>query len=134
MTGGPISWLSKKQAVVASSTSEAEYVALSSAIQEVVWLQKSLISDIQATSQEPTLLMEDNQGAISIAKNPVAHSRTKHIDIRYHYIREAIQGVVNLCYCPTEQMVADLLTKSLPREHFKMLQDAMGMVELPTTC
>ena len=78
--------------------------------------------------------MEDNQGAISIAKNPVAHSRTKHIDIRYHYIREAIQGeIVNLCYCPTEQMVADLLTKSLPRERFKMLRDAMGMVELPST-
>ena len=68
MTGGPISWLSKKQAVVALSTSEAEYVALSSAIQEAVWLQKLLISDLQVTSPE--------QEAISIAKNPVARSRT----------------------------------------------------------
>ena len=134
MTGGPISWLSKKQAVVALSTSEAEYVALSSAIQEVVWLRKLLISDIQVTSRDPTLLMEDNQGAISIAKNPVAHSRTKHIDIRYHYIREAIQeAIVNISYCPTEQMVADLLTKPLPKERFKELRDAMGMVELPST-
>ena len=135
MTGGPISWLSKKQAAVAlalsTSISEAEYVALSSVTQEAVWLRKLLISDLQVTSQESTLIMEDNQGAISIAKNPVAHSRTKHIDIRYHYIREAVQeGIMNLCYCPTEQMIADLLTKPLPREHFKMLRDAMGMVEV----
>ena len=95
MTGGPISWLSKKQAVVALSTSEAEYVALNSVTQEAVWLQKLLFSDLQVTSQEPTMLMEDNQGGISIAKNPIAHSRTKHIDIRYHYIREAVQeGIV----------------------------------------
>ena len=134
MTGGPISWLSKKQAVVALSMSEAEYVALSSATQEVVWLRKLLISDLQVTSPEQTILMEDNQGAISIAKNPVAHSRTKHISIRYHYIREAVQeGIVNLCYCPTEQMIADLLTKPLPRERSKMLRDAMGMVELTNT-
>ena len=131
MTGGPISWLSEKQAAVALSTSEAEYVALSSVTQEAVWLRKLLISDLQVTSQESTMIMEDNQGAISIAKNPVAHSRTKHIDIRYHYIREAVQeGIVNLRYCPTEQMIADLLTKPLPREHFKMLRDAMGMVEV----
>ena len=134
MTGGPISWLNKKQAVVALSTSEAEYVALSSATQEAVWLRKLLILDLQVTSPEPTMLMEDNQGAISIAKNPVAHSRTKHISICYHYIREAVQeGIVNLCYCPTEQMIADLLTKPLPRECFKMLRDAMGMVELTST-
>ena len=82
MTGGPISWLSKKQAVVALSTSEAEYVAFSSATQEAVWLQKLLTSDLQVTSPE--------QGAISIAKNPIAHGRTKHISIHYHYIREAV--------------------------------------------
>ena len=131
MAGGPVNWLSKKQAVVALSTSEAEYVALSSATQEAMWLRKLLISDLQVTSQEPTVLMEDNQGAISIAKNPVAHSRTKHIDIRYHYIREAMQeGIVIIHYCPTEQMIADILTKPLPRERFKLLREAMGMVEL----
>ena len=98
MAGGPISWLSKKQAVVALSTSEAEYVALSSATQEVVWLRKLLIADLKVALQQPTVLMEDNQGTIAIARNPVAHARTKHIDIRYHYIREAVQnGIVNLC-------------------------------------
>ena len=134
MASGPISWLSKKQAVVALSTSEAEYVALSLATQEVVWLRKLLITDLKAASQQPTTLMEDNQGAIAIARNPVAHARTKHIDIRYHYIREAMQnGIVNLCYCPTEVMIADILTKPLPKERFEMLRDTMGLTELIST-
>ena len=96
-----------------------------------MWLRKLLISDLQVISQESTVLMEDNQGAISIAKNPVAHSRTKHINIHYHYIREAmLEGIVIIHYCPTEQMIADVLTKPLPRERFKLLREAMGMVEL----
>ena len=90
-----------------------------------------MITDLKSTSQKPTVLMEDNQGAISIAKNPVAHARTKHIDIRYHYIREAVQnGTINLCFCPSENMIADLLTKPLPRGRFTMLRDAMGLTEL----
>ena len=86
MTGGPISWYSKKQAIVALSTSEAEYVALSAATQEAVWLRR-LLTDLQVTLSEPTVLMEDNQGAIAIAiaRNPTAHARTKHIDICYHF-------------------------------------------------
>ena len=90
MADGPISWLSKKQPIVALSTSEAEYVALSSVTQEAVWL-KRLLNSINAIPPGPVVIMEDNQGAIAIARNPVAHARTKHIDIRFHYIREAIQ-------------------------------------------
>ena len=131
MAGGPISWVSKKQAVIALSTSEAEYVALNLATQEVVWLRK-LLTDLRVTLPGPTVLMEDNQGAIAITKNPVGHARTKHIDIRYHYIREAVQnGIVDLLYCPSEEMKADILTKPLPRQCFKMLSEVMGMVELP---
>ena len=74
------------------------------------------------------MIMEDNTGAIAIAKNPVSHSRTKHIDIRYHYVREAVQdNLINLRYCPTEEMTADALTKSLPRERFEKLQKKMGL-------
>ena len=87
LAGGAISWVSKKQAVVALSTSEAEYVALSLAAQEAAWLQKFL-TELQITSK-PIVIMEDNQGAIALARNLIAHSRTKHIDIRYHFIREA---------------------------------------------
>ena len=130
MTGGPISWYSKKQAIVALSTSEAEYVALSAATQEAVWLRR-LLTDLQVTLSEPTVLMEDNQGAIAIARNPTAHARTKHIDIRYHFVREAMQmGIIDLYYCPTKEMIADMFTKPLSRGQFESLRLAMGMETL----
>ena len=91
LSNGAVSWLSKKQPIVTLSTAEAEYVALSTAVQETVWLRK-LLKDFGAEENQPTVIMEDNQGAICIAKNPVAHSRTKHIDILYHCIREAIRN------------------------------------------
>ena len=105
-------------------------MALSAATQEAVWLRRLLI-DLNVVPQGPTKLMEDNQGAIAIARNPVAHGRTKHIDIRYHYVREAVQQrVVDLCYCPTSEMLADLLTKPLSRGQFETLRSAMGMEEV----
>ena len=71
--------------------------------------------------------MEDNQGAIAIAKKNIAHARTKHIDIRYHFVREVVQkGLVDLRYCPTHQMIADLLTKPLSKGQFEQLRLAMG--------
>ena len=113
MAGGPVSWLSKKQAIVALSTSEAEYVAVSTATQEAVWLRRLLL-DLKSPLDCPTVIMEDNQGAIAIARNPIVQTRTKHIDIKYHYVHEAVQdGVISLQYCPTNDMIADLLTKGL---------------------
>ena len=77
------------------------------------------------------MLMEDNQGAIALSQNPVEHARTKHIDIRYHFIREAIQqGLVELKYCSSCDMVADMLTKPLPSGQFQKLRLAMGLVGL----
>ena len=65
--------------------------------------------------------MKDTQGAICIAKNPVSHSSTKHIDVRYHYVREAVNDdIINLQYCPTQEMVADILTKPLPKKGSKL--------------
>ena len=80
LAGGPISWLSKKQSIVALSTSEAEYVALSTCAQEVIWLRR-ILNSLKAIPSGPTMINEDNQGAIKIAKNPIAHMRTKHIEI-----------------------------------------------------
>ena len=102
MSGAAIDWISKKQPVVALSTTEAEYVALSAATQEAVWLSR-LLTDIKAPPKAPILIKEDNQGTIAVARNPVSHNRTKHIDIKFHYVREALEdGIIDLTYCPTE--------------------------------
>ena len=70
--------------------------------------------------QTPILIKEDNQGTIAVARNPVSHSRTKHIDIKFHYVREAlVDGIIDLIYCPTEQMTADMLTKPLAHQQFE---------------
>ena len=129
MAGGAISWLSRKQPVVSFSTTEAEYVSLCTATQEAVWLRK-LLSDIKAVPTRPTTIREDNQGAIAVARNPVSHARTKHIHIKYHYVREALNnGVIELVYCPTEQMTADILTKPLPHSRYEVLRSDMGLKE-----
>lgn len=124
---GAVSWLSKKQATVALSTAEAEYVALSTATQEAIWLRR-LLADMGEPPEGPTEIYEDNQGAISMAKNPVGHARTKHIDIRYHFVRERVQdGAITLKYIGTDEMVADILTKPLPKHRFEKLVTKLGM-------
>ena len=89
MNGALISWKTSKQTCVALSTAEAEYVALASAAQEAVWLNKFL-ADIHSSHKLPIVINEYNQAAISIAKNPKEHSKTKHIAIKYHLVRDKI--------------------------------------------
>ena len=124
---GAVSWLSKKQATVALSTAEAEYVALSAATQEAIWLRR-LLTDVGESLEGPIVINEDNQGAITMAKNPVGHARTKHIDIRYHFVREGVQnGAIILKYVATGEMIADILTKPLPKHPFEKLVMDLGM-------
>ena len=130
MSGAAVDWLSKKQPVVALSTTEAEYIALCSATQETVWLNR-LLTDIKAPPQKPILIKEDNQGTIAVANNPISHNRTKHIDIKFHYVREALEdNIVDLIYCPTEEMTADILTKPLARQQFETCRLKMGLKNL----
>ena len=117
-SGGAVTWKSKKQSCVALSTAEAEYIALSSAAQESVWL-KHLTTELRSPPKSPTTIFEDNQSAIAMTKNPQFHGRAKHIDIKYHFIREQVNcGNAKLEYCPTEEMTADIFTKGLNRELF----------------
>ena len=103
------------------------YIALSMATQEAAWMQK-VLNDLQACVSL-LKIMEDNQGVIAIAKNPVAHARTKHIDIRFHYVREAIEeGIIEIEYCPTDVVIADLLTKPLSKKRLERLRQMMGLI------
>ena len=128
--GAAISWKSNKQTCVALSTAEAEYVALSAAAQEAVWLQQ-LVSDMVNKNIRETTILEDNQSAICLAKNQQVHGRTKHIDIKYHFIRDMVQaGRIKLIYCASEDMVADMFTKGLPIKQFEKLRQMTGIAEL----
>jgi hypothetical protein len=125
--GAAVSWRSKKQSCVAISTAEAEYIALASAAQEAVWMQQ-LIGDLEQKSEKPMLIYEDNQSAICMTKNPQFHGRAKHISIKYHFIREQVEkGTVTLKYCPSENMIADMLTKGLSKEQFYKLRLLIGV-------
>ena len=128
--GGAVSWRSKKQTCVALSTAEAEYVALASAAQEAMWVRQltALLGD---RPQEAVTVFEDNQSAICMTKKPQFHGRSKHISIKYHFIRDQVdKGSVKLQYCPTEDMVADMLTKGLLKEQFAKLRSMAGVISL----
>ena len=124
-----VSWLSRKQKSVALSSSEAEYMAVSQASYEVIWLHKMLVG-LFGQRLRPIVIYCDNQSCIKLTENPVFHDRSKHIEIRYHFIRDCVQrGVVKLEYISTEEQVADILTKSLPRGKHVFFRDKMGVVK-----
>ena len=123
------SWGSKKQNSVAQSTAEAEYVAAAGAANQAIWLSK-ILEDMGAKQQLPVVIYCDNKSAIAMAKNPVFHSRTKHIAIKYHYLREVeAKGDIELKFCRSEEQVADIFTKALPRDKFQMLRLKLGVSE-----
>jgi hypothetical protein len=125
MANAAISWQSKAQPTVALSSSEAEYMALCSAAQEAIYLRR-LFADLGSPQDDPTMIYQDNQGCIAMAHNPVHHSRTKHIDIKFHFVRERIAaGEIKLEYIPTENQVADILTKGLHGPKFTKFKEAM---------
>uniref|UniRef100_A0AAV1T0V2 CCHC-type domain-containing protein n=1 Tax=Peronospora matthiolae TaxID=2874970 RepID=A0AAV1T0V2_9STRA len=128
MNNGCISWRSKKQSIVALSSTEAEYMALTEAVQEAIWLKAFLHELGEMNSDEAVKIYEDNQGSIALAKNPEFHKRTKHIDIRYHFVREKVaEGKVVLEYCSTKDMKADLMTKPIPASQFQYLRSMLGI-------
>ena len=115
---GPlISWKSRKQPTVALSTCEAEYIALANAVQEAKFLMQLCLDMKVGIKEGKSLIMIDNQGAMNLAKNPVQHQRSKHIDIKYHFIRsETQEGRISLeIDIPTEENVADVFTKPVSR-------------------
>ena len=134
MGSGAISWSSKKQEVVALSSSEAEYIAATSATCQAVWLKRLLVDLCpQNLKQEATMIFCDNKATIAMTKNPAHHSRTKHIDIRYHFIRSIVaKGEVTLKFCGTNEQVADILTKALPQVKHDYFRLKLGICDFET--
>jgi hypothetical protein len=126
IAGGAVSYSSKKQSSVALSSTESEYMALTHALKEQIWILRFL-DEIGHPTDQNTIYC-DNQSAIALANNPEHHARTKHIDIQYHFVRNRVEnGSTKLEYCPTEEMAADGLTKALrPERHWKLAR-MMGM-------
>ncbi|KAE9588330.1 putative RNA-directed DNA polymerase [Lupinus albus] len=124
----PISWSSKKQKSVALSSCEAEYVAACLGGCQAMWLQ-SLLEEIGLYYENSMLLMVDNKSAINLAKNPIAHGRSKHIETKYHYLRDLVEkGRLKLEFCKSENQLADILTKPLRRNSFEVQRSKLGMV------
>jgi hypothetical protein len=110
---GAVSWSSKKQSLVLLSSTEVEYVAQMHAAKEGIWL-RNFVSEIQGEENKPVTISCDNQGAIALAKDNKFHVRTKHIDLRYQFICEAVEhGKIKVKYIPTDDNVSDIFTKAL---------------------
>ena len=128
--GNLVTWRSKKQAVVSRSSAESEYRALALGICEGMWLQR-LLRELKVETKDTVKMFSDSQAAISIAKNPVHHDRTKHIEIDRHFISEKVNnGIVQLSYVPTRLQIADILTKALPRVSFDELNSKLGLYNI----
>ena len=127
VSDGTISWNSKHLPTMALSTKVAKYMATNHSAKEAMWL-RLLMVDVGCVLDGATTIKCDNQGCIALAKIPKHHSYTKHIDVRHHFNCEAIEDkVIELEYCSTESMVADVLTKALGRERHVMITKAMGL-------
>ncbi|KAA0058475.1 Retrovirus-related Pol polyprotein from transposon TNT 1-94 [Cucumis melo var. makuwa] len=124
---GVNTWRSKKQATVALSSSEAEYAAATSTTCQAIWLRR-MLTELQHEQEGATVIFCDNKATISMMKNPTFHSQTKHIDIRFHFIRDLVaKEEVSLSYCSTHEQWTDILTKTLSKEKFCYFRAMMGI-------
>lgn len=127
-----ISWSSKKQPIFAFSSVEEEYVAATSATCQVVWLRRMLQALLQPQMEEIVIFC-DNQSTIAFSKNLVFHGGSKHIDIKFHFIRELVKSnEIKLSYYRSKDQFADILTKPLKEEDFNRLKNLLGMTSCPT--
>ena len=130
---GAITWSSRRQNCVALSTMESEYIAASDSSREAVWLRR-LTAQIGAVQKSPTNLYCDNKSAIAITHNPEHHSRSKHIDVKYHFLRDQqSNGTINISHISSESQLADIFTKPLSSNRFCILRSQLGVVEGPIT-
>ena len=125
----PITWCSQKQQVVSLSSCEAEFMAATEAAKQAIWLQ-DLFAEVIGTECERVVILVDNKSAIALTKNPVFHSRSKHIHRRYHFIRECVEnGLVEVEHVLGVEQKAHILTKALGRVKFIEMRELIGVQE-----
>ena len=113
-------------------TAEAEYIALSAAVQESLWM-KQLLAYLNVNTETTMTIYEDNQAAICLSKYPQFYGRAKHIDIKCHFVRDKVdKGTINIVYCPTSNMLPDLFTKGLPKGQFTKIRELTGVSHKPS--
>ena len=128
--GTSLCFYSTREPVVALSSCETEYIAASLGACQAMWLM-NLLKELGCNDDAATTLFVENVSAINLAKNPIAHGRSKHIEMRFHYLRElAGDGKLRLSYCRSEDQIADLLTTGVTNDVFKRLKKCLNMVDL----
>lgn len=125
--GGPVAWRSRRQNTTALSTAEAEYMASADAARQAIWLQR-LLADLGHPAKQAFPIMNDNNACIQLSKNPVHHDRSKHIDMRHHFLREkCLDNTIELAHVPSADNLADILTKPLATDKFNNLRSRLGV-------
>jgi len=127
IAGGSVSWSAKKQPTIALLTIEAEYIAAMNVTKEAIWLWV-LLEDLGYPQINATIIHANNQDCIALARNPITHTHAKHINIHHHFICECVKNKeVNLQYCSTKDMIANIFIKQLPWKAFKCFRSALGI-------
>nr|KYP40105.1 Retrovirus-related Pol polyprotein from transposon TNT 1-94 [Cajanus cajan] len=129
---GAVSWASKKQSIVRLSTTEAEYIAAAACACQCIWLHR-ILEHVGIERKESITILCDNNSTIQLSKNPVFHGRSKHIAVKFHFLRDLVNDhVVQLKYCNTQEQVADIMTKAVKLEQFEKLRQMLGVVDITT--
>lgn len=131
LSSGAVTWSSKKQPVVTLSTTEAEFIAAASCTCQSVWMRR-ILEKLRHEQSECTDVFCDNSSEIKLSKNPVMHGRSKHIDVRFHFLRDLTKdGVVKLEHCGSKDRLADIMTNPLRLEVFMRLRELLGVCLAP---
>ena len=123
--------LPKKQPVVTLSTTEAEFISAAACACQAIWMRR-ILGKLNHGQREGTIIHCDNSSAIKLSRNPVLHGRSKHIDVRFHFLRDLTkEGTVKLVHCSSQAQIADIMTKPLKLESFEKLREKLGMCVMP---
>ncbi|XP_074328266.1 secreted RxLR effector protein 161-like [Apium graveolens] len=126
-----VAWSSQKQPIVTLSTTKAEFVAVAACSTQAIWM-KRILSTLGYQGDERTIIFCDNSSTIQLARNPVFHARSKHIEVRFHFLRDLENnGIVQLVHCGTNDQVVDVLTKPLKLETFRKMRERLGVCKVP---